>query len=81
MFSDYDHPTFNAPSRAQIYTRIMKLSEGNSWTFNYDEFVKWDKAHPDTVKYTKSSVPADGEESIHVAPIASGKTWRQVMER
>lgn len=65
---------FNAPSRSQIYTRIMKLSEGESWNYSYDEFVKWDKAHP-TAKLAPKR--ADGNTS-HVPPVPVKKTWKQV---
>ena len=77
---------FNAPSRAQIYTRIMKLSEGQDWQFDYETFVKWDQAHP-----TKLSVaPAtrsnyvevdDAENDGHVPPVILSKTWREVIHR
>ena len=71
---------FNAPSRAQIYTRIMKLSEGSSWNFDYDTFVAWDKAHPTKASATKASVgTAQVEEHGHTAPVATGKTWRQTL--
>ena len=46
MFYDsYGTFRFNAPSRAQIYRRVMSLSEGKSWTFDYETFVAFDKAN------------------------------------
>lgn len=33
---------FNAPSREAIYNRIHKLAYGESWQFDYEEFVGWD---------------------------------------
>lgn len=33
---------FNAPSREAIYIRIHKLAYGDSWTYNYEEFVAYD---------------------------------------
>ena len=33
---------FNAPSREAIYIRIHKLAYGNSWTYDYEEFVAYD---------------------------------------
>ena len=77
---------FNAPSRAQIYTRIMKLSEGQDWQFDYEEFVKWDLAHPTKM----SAAPAtrsnyvevdDAEDAGHVPPVILNKTWRQMIRR
>lgn len=40
-----DHSYFNAPSREAIYKRIMQLSEGDDWVYDYETFVEWDKAH------------------------------------
>lgn len=87
MFHNYTTDGgFNAPSRAQIYTRIMKLSEGSSWEFDYETFVKWDQAHP-----TKQSVaPAtranyvevdEADNEVHIPPVIVNKTWRQVIQR
>ena len=33
---------FNAPGREAIYKRIMKLSEGDGWQYNREEFVSQD---------------------------------------
>ncbi|MBR5176414.1 MAG: hypothetical protein IKW89_10875 [Bacteroidales bacterium] len=38
------HGPFNAPSRETIYKHIMQWSEGESWTYDYEEFVKADAA-------------------------------------
>lgn len=39
---------FNAPSREAIYKNIMRKVYGNSWTYDYEEFVKFDaKGHAD----------------------------------
>ena len=73
---------FNAPSRAQIYTRIMKLSEGQSWEFDYEGFVNWDQLHPTTVPAKSSMAETDGDETFdHRAPVMVRQTWRQVMKR
>ena len=34
---------FNAPSREAIYYRIHKLAYGALWSYDYEEFVKWDQ--------------------------------------
>lgn len=34
---------FNAPSREAIYKRIMQLSEGEDWTYDYETFVVFDQ--------------------------------------
>lgn len=38
-----DYTMFNAPSRRAIYERVMKLSEGNDWTYDHEEFVAFDQ--------------------------------------
>lgn len=38
----YNTDTFNAPSRLAIYTRICHLAYGDDWSFDYEEFVKYD---------------------------------------
>lgn len=41
---------FNAPSRGIIYKRVMKLAYGDSWKYDYEEFVKFDaQGHADFV--------------------------------
>lgn len=74
-----NHSVFNAPSRSLIWTRIMKLSEGPSWNYDYDAFVTWDKAHPASAA-TKSLVEADDEAPVLAAPVHVRKTWEEVME-
>ena len=39
----YNDSPFNAPSREQIYKRVMQLSEGENWKYDYEEFVKFDE--------------------------------------
>ncbi|MDR1004004.1 MAG: leucine-rich repeat protein [Prevotellaceae bacterium] len=38
----YNTGGFNAPSREAIYYRIHKLAYGESWTYNYEDFVAYD---------------------------------------
>ena len=79
MNDNYSHTTFNAPCRALAWTRIMKLSQGESWTYDYNAFVTWDKQHPTAFKSaTRSVVRKDNDERVHIPPVAVGKTWRQV---
>jgi hypothetical protein len=86
MNSNYGNQNnfFNAPARAQIYTRIMKLSEGETWEFDYETFAEWDIKHrnsvasPSAVRLQQQS----GEEELeHVPPVVVGKTWRQIMKK
>ena len=34
--------SFNVVGRAMIYKRCMKIAYGDSWEFNYEDFVKFD---------------------------------------
>ena len=79
MNDNFNHSTFNAPCRSLIYTRIMKLSEGSSWKYDYNAFKTWDKAHPTKVA-TRSIVETDDEAPVHVPPVIVGKTWKEVIE-
>ena len=38
----YNDCGFNAPSREAIYKRVMKFTEGDSWTYDYETFVEFD---------------------------------------
>ena len=82
MFQSGD-PTerFNAPSRCQLYKRIMTLSEGPSWTFDYETFVNWDLTHKDAKSATRSLVIPEEDNTNHVPPVVVGKTWRQVARK
>ena len=81
MNDDYNYKTFNAPCRSLIWTRIMKLSEGLSWNYDYNAFVAWDKAHPTTAgTATKSIQKVDDEAPVHIPPVPVRKTWKEVIE-
>ncbi len=79
MNDNFNHSTFNAPCRSLVYTRIMKLSEGSSWKYDYNAFKTWDKAHPTKVA-TRSIVETNGKAPVHVPPVVVGKTWKEVIE-
>lgn len=38
----YNTGIFNAPSREAIYKRAMKIANGSSWVYNYEDFVSFD---------------------------------------
>lgn len=60
---------FNVIGRVMIYKRCMKIAYGDSWTFDYEEFVKFDlekakaeheeikKQYPDYSKSMRSCAP------------------------
>lgn len=52
---------FNAPSREAIYKRVMQLTYGSPWQYDYEEFVKFDQAHL-PVNSTSTRTPLRDEE-------------------
>lgn len=52
----YNDCGFNAPSREAIYKRVMKLSEGNNWNYDYETFVSFDT--PAREAYSKARAKA-----------------------
>ncbi len=39
---DSNKGVFNAPSRAQIYKRVMGIANNRDWSFDYEDFVRFD---------------------------------------
>lgn len=67
---------FNAPSREAIYYRIHKLAYGDSWQYNYEDFVKYDEinrkaAAPAWVYAPSTYTPTH-------PPVVVNKSWRDV---
>lgn len=52
---------FNAPSREAIYKRVMSTAYGESWKYDYEEFVTFDRAHLPTP--TEAATRATYEEA------------------
>lgn len=58
---------FNAPSREAIYYRMHKLVYGDSWVYNYEDFVKYDEINRNRTKASKA--PMSLRKSLpHLAP-------------
>ena len=80
----YNNGPFNAPSREQIYKRIMQRSEGADWKYDYEEFVKYDEINRKSA--TRASVrtltDAERREYIkkHCPPTLIKGTWRDAMK-
>lgn len=92
----YNDMPFNAPSREAIYKRVMQLSEGDTWTYDYETFVAFDAAgHQQFVDVlnsasrarTRGSNVRDGstlksQSRITTRPPVFLKgTWRDVIRR
>lgn len=78
----YNNFPFNAPSREQIYKTVMSLSEGESWQYNYENFVVFDainrrNADNSMVDTRGSSACFNEWEKNHSAPVIKQGGWRQ----
>ena len=51
----YNKGFFNAPSRALIYSRAMSISNNWNWSFDYEEFVKFDEPARNRIYYSPSN--------------------------
>lgn len=80
----YNDSPFNAPSREQIYKRIMQLSEGEEWKYDYEEFVKYDEINRNTASRSaiEPLTEAERREYIknHRPPTFIKGTWRDAMK-
>ena len=78
----YNDCGFNAPSREAIYKRVMKLSEGDSWTYDYETFVEFDTPAREAYKAAQSRSMSRGSETQQKRRIESRPptiykgTWR-----
>ena len=72
---------FNAPSREAIYKAVMTLSEGESWTYDYEEFVAFDSKNIGSAK-SRSAITGQTEDEIrqiqenHRKPVFVRGSWR-----
>lgn len=82
----YNDAPFNAPSREQIYKTIMQMSEGNSWSYNYEDFVQYDAVsrHAATSRSLQQPASAAQQEKwrkSHRPPVHVKGTWRDAMKQ
>ena len=78
----YNTGGFNAPSREAIYYRIHKLAYGDSWEYDYEEFVEWDERNIKTPEEAAEAQSWRAPMKVrHTAPpVVVGKSWREAME-
>ena len=77
----YNTGGFNAPSREAIYYRIHKLAYGDSWEYDYEDFVEYDAVN----RSTSASAPEKTRRNYvertfepTVPPVIVGKSWKDV---
>ena len=71
----YNTGGFNAPSREAIYYRIHKLAYGDSWEYDYDDFVEWD-ARNRTTAATHAMVYKPANYKPTHPPVIVNKSWK-----
>lgn len=78
----YNTGGFNAPSRESIWYRIHKLAYGDSWQYDYEEFVAYDAVNRKTA--SSASVSGQGVQPhlppLH-APVVVPMTWQEAMQK
>lgn len=72
----YNTGGFNAPSREAIYYRIHKLAYGDSWEYDYEEFVEWDAINRTAEASAKCKAAKPVIYQPTHAPIVVNKSWR-----
>lgn len=77
----YNDSPFNAPSREQIYKTVMQLSEGSSWTYDYEDFVEFDAvsrnaATTRSLRQAPSAAQMEKWKKSHRPPVRVKGTWR-----
>ena len=71
----YNTGGFNAPSREAIYYRIHKLAYGDSWEYDYEDFVEWD-ARNRTTAATRAMVYKPANYKPTHPPVIVNKSWK-----
>ena len=72
----YNTGSFNAPSREAIYYRIHKLAYGESWQYDYEQFVAYDAINRKTSASTRIPYRITDNNTIPLhAPIVIKAPW------
>ena len=77
----YNISWFNAPSREVIYKAVMTLSEGDSWKYDYEEFVSFDSKNIGAAQ-ARSTMMQQTDDEIrqiqenHRKPVFIRGSWR-----
>ncbi len=67
----YNTGGFNAPSREAIYKKIMKFSEGNAWTYDYETFVAFDAPARSAEAVTRAAAQCAAVDKANFIPLAA----------
>ena len=66
----YNTGGFNAPSREAIYKKIMKFSEGEAWTYDYETFVAFDAPARSAQAATRAAAQCAAVDKTNFIPLA-----------
>ena len=66
----YNTGGFNAPSREAIYKKIMKFSEGDAWTYDYETFVAFDAPARSAEAVTRAATQCAAVDKANFIPLA-----------
>ena len=77
----YNDSPFNAPSRERLYQVIMKLSEGDSWVYDFEDFAAYDEINRNYSVSRALSAPSSQNvredwEKRHRAPVVKRGGWK-----
>lgn len=72
----YNTGGFNAPSREAIYYRIHKLAYGDSWEYNYEDFVKYDEINRKGAAAARAQAYRPSNYKPTHPPVIVNKSWR-----
>ena len=78
----YNVDGFNAPSREAIWYRIHKLAYGDSWSYDYEEFVAYDAVNRKTAASASAPRRYAPEKPFTptAPPVLTGMTWREALQ-
>ena len=78
----YNTGGFNAPSREAIWYRLHKLAYGDSWQYDYEEFVAYDAVNRKTAASASAPRRYAPERPFTptAPPVITGTTWREEVE-
>ena len=84
----FNDTPFNAPSREAIYKYLMQESEGPTWKYDYETFVKFDAKGREEfaaafANASRGTTPAPSEvyeKSLPLPPVIVNGTWQDAMK-
>ncbi len=66
----YNTGGFNAPSREAIYKKIMRFSEGDAWTYDYETFVAFDAPARSAAAVSRAAAQCASFDKSNFVPLA-----------